>query len=64
MRCAACESNDGVRVFAIAVDGEVLRLQVPLCSVHGDRYLLLTGELIGQLLAGKLDPPTEGKPTT
>jgi hypothetical protein len=64
VKCAACNSEDGVVVFAIAVNGELLRLQVPLCNVHGNRYLILAGQVIGQLLSGMLDRPEEGKPAT
>lgn len=50
VQCAACASVNDVRVFAISVGGELLRLQVPLCTNHGTIYLLKVGEILGRLL--------------
>lgn len=62
MKCATCKSSDRVRVFAVAVDGELLQLQIPLCGDHGDRYLLLVGHIMGLLLSGEVEAAKEGTP--
>ncbi len=53
MKCSICERTDGIKLYGVTVDGEQLRLQVPLCGDHGDRYLLLIGNLIGLLIYGQ-----------
>jgi len=53
MSCAICRSAEGVRRFAITVDGDELRLVALLCSEHGDAYLLNTGRVLGELFARK-----------
>jgi hypothetical protein len=51
MNCAACNGTEGVRLYGAGVDGELLRLQVPLCTDHGDRYLMRVGAMMGRLLS-------------
>lgn len=50
MKCQACGAADGVRLYGVCVDGDPLRLQVPLCADHGEGFLLGVGEFMGGLL--------------
>lgn len=51
--CSVCGSREGVRRFAVTVDGQELLLTALLCSQHGDAYLLNAGRALGELLAAK-----------
>lgn len=48
--CVVCGSNPTHR-YGPAVDEVVLRLHVPLCQAHGDKYLLLAACILSELLA-------------
>lgn len=48
--CDICGSREGVRRFAVTVDGEALRLARVLCGAHGDAYLLKVGGVLGELV--------------
>lgn len=48
--CIVCGSQDGVRHYAIQVDGVSLDVQPDLCNVHGDSYLLAVGAGLGRML--------------
>jgi hypothetical protein len=45
-----CPSTENVRLYGVCVDREPLRMQLPLCQEHGDRYLFLVGKLAGEML--------------
>jgi hypothetical protein len=64
LKCNVCKSTDGVRHFAVHVDGEPLRLQVHLCGEHGDAFLFRVGAVLGDLFReGAGDgSPTGGEP--
>lgn len=47
--CMICRSREGVRRFAVTVDGEELRMFALLCAAHGDQYLLNLGRVLGGL---------------
>jgi hypothetical protein len=49
MLCAICRSAEGVRRFAVTVDGEELRAVAELCAEHGGQYLLNVGGVMGEL---------------
>lgn len=49
MLCAICRSAEGVRRFAVTVDGEELRAVADLCAEHGDQHLLNLGRVMGEL---------------
>lgn len=49
MTCDFCGSTEGVREFAILVDGQALRLRFMLCTDHGERYLLRCGQVAATL---------------
>lgn len=47
--CAVCGSTDGVRRYAVTVEGEALHLAPDLCTDHGTRLLLRFGSVIATL---------------
>lgn len=49
--CYICGSRNGVRRFAVIVDGEALHLAPLLCGECGDSFLLRVGILFGDLRA-------------
>jgi hypothetical protein len=51
--CMVCRSREGVRRFAVTVDGEELRMFALLCAAHGDQHLLNVGRVLGELFARK-----------
>lgn len=48
--CSICGSADGVRHYAITIEGEALRVQPDLCQLHGDIFLIRSGTLLGDML--------------
>lgn len=44
-----CGSIDLVRLYGVCVDGEPLRMQLPLCEDCGERFLIAAGKAIGEL---------------
>lgn len=61
MKCTFCEQTE-VRLYQVCVGGQPLRMALHLCQLHGDRYLLRIGNVIGELLRdhGELPTPPEG----
>jgi hypothetical protein len=49
-KCFKCGSTVGVSEYGISVDGNLLELQVRFCSEHGERFILIAGTLLGELL--------------
>lgn len=48
--CTICGSTEGVRHFALTVDGTPLDVQPDLCQLHGDAFLIRSGALLGDML--------------
>lgn len=55
--CTICGSTEGVRHFALTVDGPLdvqpdlpLDVQPDLCQLHGDAFLVRSGALLGDML--------------
>jgi hypothetical protein len=62
-RCSICGSSEGVRRFAVTVDGNELRAVAALCAEHGDAHLLNVGRVLGSLFARVNDPVVDcGEP--
>lgn len=49
-KCSICGSSEGVRHYALMIDGVALRVELDLCEQHGETYVFRTGRVIGQLL--------------
>lgn len=48
-QCAFCNSINGVKQYAVTIDGEELRMAPWLCQDHGERFVIRHGMLLGSL---------------
>lgn len=49
LQCAICGSTDGIKKYAVTVDGEPLELAPWLCKDHGEAFIFGHGILLGCL---------------